>query len=160
VLDDVGKVRSYFGGRVRFGRRGGVDLNREWVGFVGEVSAELAGRRGSFMLGGFGLMNRKFLGEAGSFAEFGRAFSLPRLVLHIKSVIFQIHADVINLSLVLLLFSNFKKITQTIPQLIAKRSVRPPFFPTAVLISLQIFTHLFISSFFQMFPSSYLGIGG
>lgn len=89
-----------------------MDLNRNWVRFVGEVCAELAGRRRSFMLRGFGFVKRKFVSRTGSFAEFHRAFSLPRLVLHIKSVIFQIHADVINLSLVLLLFSNFKKINQ------------------------------------------------
>jgi hypothetical protein len=107
VLNDVGKIRGYLGGRVVFGRRRGADLNRKGIGFVGKVCTELTSRRRSFMLGGFGFVKRKFFAWAGSFAEFHRAFSLPRLVLHIKSVIFQIHADVINLSLVFLLFSKF-----------------------------------------------------
>jgi hypothetical protein len=70
VLNDVGKIGSYFGGRVRFGRGRGADLNRERIGFVGEVCAELASRRRSFMLGGFGFVKREFLSWAGPFAEF------------------------------------------------------------------------------------------
>lgn len=103
VLNDVWKIRSYLRRRASFWRGWGVNLNRNMLGPIRKVCAELPSRRWSFQLRGFWFVKRKFLGKGGSFAEFHGTFTLPRLVLHIKSVIFQIHADVINLSLVLLL---------------------------------------------------------